>query len=126
MSLFAHFRCFAFWWSCSVPNSHELYDYANTYDMYTNFVPYMGGRYLSSNVNITVFNSNGQVQSVPVGNRYAKFTTSKGRNVTSLGVLYNFYGNAVNTTVHTVATMVKEKWFTDAIAEEPDVFLLVG
>ncbi|KAF9229933.1 hypothetical protein BU15DRAFT_69627, partial [Melanogaster broomeanus] len=94
----------------SVPNSHELYVYADTYDMYTNFVPHLRGRYLSSNVNITVFNSDGVVESVPVGNRYTKFTTRKGRNVTSLGVLYNFYGNDVNTTVQTVANMVKEEW----------------
>ncbi|KIK94783.1 hypothetical protein PAXRUDRAFT_827637 [Paxillus rubicundulus Ve08.2h10] len=106
--------------------NHELYVYANTYDMFTNFVPYLNGRYLSSNVNITVFNSDGAAESVPVGNRYTKFTTRKGRKVTSLGVLYDFTGNDVNTTVQTVANMVKEEWFAEAIAEEPDVFVLVG
>lgn len=106
--------------------NHELYIYANTYDMYTNFVPHLDGRYLSSNVNITVFNSDGEPESVPVGNRYTKFTTRKGRRITSLGVLYDFTGNDVNTTVQTVADMVKEQWFAEAIAEEPDVFLLIG
>ncbi|KAG1742505.1 Metallo-dependent phosphatase-like protein [Suillus lakei] len=106
--------------------NHELYIYANTYDMYTNFAPHLGGRYLSSNVNITVFNSDGEPESVPVGNRYTKFTTRKGRRITSLGVLYDFTGNDVNTTVQTVADMVKEQWFAEAIAEEPDVFVLVG
>ncbi|KAG1747516.1 Metallo-dependent phosphatase-like protein [Suillus occidentalis] len=106
--------------------NHELYIYANTYDMYTNFVPHLDGRYLSSNVNITIFNSDGEPESVPVGNRYTKFTTRKGRRITSLGVLFDFTGNDVNTTVQTVADMVKEQWFAEAIAEEPDVFLLIG
>ncbi|KAG2366668.1 Metallo-dependent phosphatase-like protein [Suillus spraguei] len=106
--------------------NHELYIYADTYDMYTNFVPHLDGRYLSSNVNITVFNSDGEAESVPVGNRSTKFTTRKGRRITSLGVLYDFTGNDVNTTVQTVADMVEEQWFAEAIAEEPDVFVLVG
>ncbi|KZT69652.1 hypothetical protein DAEQUDRAFT_756803 [Daedalea quercina L-15889] len=107
--------------------NHELYDYANTYDMYTNFAPYWNGRYLSSNVNITVYTGNGnETMSVPVGERYVKFKTGKGRSVTSLGILYDFTGNDVNTTVQTVAKMVKEDWFTEAIKEEPDFFLLLG
>ena len=80
--------------------SHELYVYANTYDMYTTFAPRMKGRYLSSNVNITVFDAQGNNVSVPVGGtshppffcvgeetfdllvddaieRFAKFTTRK-------------------------------------------------
>ncbi|KAI6029166.1 Metallo-dependent phosphatase-like protein [Pisolithus microcarpus] len=106
--------------------NHELYVYADTYDMYTNFVPQLHGHYLSSNVNITVFSSDGEVVSVPVGNRSVKFTTAKGRRVTSVGVLYDFTGNSVNTTVQFVADMVKESWFVEAIEEEPDVFVLVG
>ncbi|TFY58874.1 hypothetical protein EVJ58_g6139 [Rhodofomes roseus] len=107
--------------------NHELYDYANTYDMYTNFAPYWNGRYLSSNVNITVYTGSGnETTSVPVGERFVKFKTGKGRSVTSLGVLYDFTGNDVNTTVQTVAKMVKEDWFTEAIKDEPDFFLLLG
>ncbi|KAJ3896383.1 Metallo-dependent phosphatase-like protein [Lentinula edodes] len=106
--------------------NHELYDYINTWDMYTNFVPALDGKYLSSNVNITVFDANNNTIDVPVGNRFRKFTTRKGRKITSLGVLYDFTGNDVNTTVQSVADMVKEQWFAEAIAEEPDVFLLVG
>ncbi|KAF8829441.1 hypothetical protein HHX47_DHR3000938 [Lentinula edodes] len=106
--------------------NHELYDYINTWDMYTNFVPALDGKYLSSNVNITVFDAHNNTIDVPVGNRFRKFTTRKGRKITSLGVLYDFTGNDVNTTVQSVADMVKEQWFAEAIAEEPDVFLLVG
>ncbi|KAF7295363.1 Metallophos domain-containing protein [Mycena indigotica] len=101
--------------------NHELYIYNNTLDMYRNFAPHFKGRYLSSNVNITI-----DGVSRPVGGRFAKFTTRKGRKITALGVLFNFKGNAANTTVQPVADMVKEAWFSNAIAEEPDVFLLAG
>lgn len=112
---------------------------------YTNFVPLLAGRYLSSNVNITVFNSDGTNESVPVGSKF-EFEISfdvvnafsqtvqssspraskwpcefdagralfichgRGRRITSLGVLFNFFGNAGNTTVQNVADMVKEQW----------------
>jgi len=81
---------------------------------------------LTSNVNITVFNSDGKPESVPVGNRYTRFTTRKGRRITSLGVIFDFTGNDVNTTVQAVGDMVKEQWFVEAIAEEPDAFVLIG
>ncbi|KAK2463089.1 hypothetical protein APHAL10511_004744 [Amanita phalloides] len=106
--------------------NHELYVYANTLDMYHNFVPRFHGRYLSSNVNITISDSNGHPVSVPVGNRYVKFKTLKGRRVTALGVIFHFTMNAYNTTVQKVEDMVKEAWFAEAIAEEPDFFLLAG
>ncbi|KAF8963639.1 Metallo-dependent phosphatase-like protein [Flammula alnicola] len=96
--------------------NHELYIYANTLDMHQNFAPAFNGRYLSSNVNITLLNEKGEVVNVPVG----------GKKVTSLGVLYDFTGNDHNTTVQKVENMVKEAWFADAIKEEPDFFLLVG
>ena len=38
---------------------------------YKNFAPRFNGRYLSSNVNITVVNEYGKVQSVPVGSKYS-------------------------------------------------------
>ena len=51
---------------------------------------------------------------------------TRGRKVTSLGVLFDFTGNDKNTTVQKVDDMVKEEWFAEAIKEEPDFFLLVG
>jgi len=90
--------------------NHELYIYNNTLDMYKNFAPQLNGRYLSSNVNITVTDEHGKVTDTPVGSRFAKFKTRKGRKVTALGVLYNFTGNDKNTTVQAVADMVKEAW----------------
>uniref|UniRef100_A0A0W0FQK1 Calcineurin-like phosphoesterase domain-containing protein n=1 Tax=Moniliophthora roreri TaxID=221103 RepID=A0A0W0FQK1_MONRR len=106
--------------------NHELYIYNITLDMHQNFAPALDGRYLSSNVNITVVDENNNAVSVPVGNRFAKFTTRKGRSVTAFGVLFEFTSNDENTTVQKVADMVKESWFVDAIQDEPDIFLLVG
>ncbi|EJD02035.1 uncharacterized protein FOMMEDRAFT_168595 [Fomitiporia mediterranea MF3/22] len=108
--------------------NHELYNYSVTLDMHTDFAPHWKGRYISSNVNITIPSSPGSSKniSVPVGERFAKFTTSLGKKVTSLGVLFNFMLNDNGTTVQKVGDMVKEKWFADAIADEPDLFLLVG
>ncbi|KAK7055300.1 Metallo-dependent phosphatase-like protein [Favolaschia claudopus] len=106
--------------------NHELYTYANTYDMHMNFGKHFQGRYLSSNVNITVFDASNQSVSVPVGSRFRKFKTRKNRSVTAFGVLFDFAGSDVNTTVQRVEDMIHEPWFLDAIAEEPDVFLLIG
>ncbi|EJD02042.1 uncharacterized protein FOMMEDRAFT_20830 [Fomitiporia mediterranea MF3/22] len=107
--------------------NHELSDgYAVALDMHTDFAPFWKGRYLTSNVNITVFDENQNPVSVPIGERFVKFTTRKGRKVTSLGVLFDFTGNAPNTTVQKVEDMVNEQWFKDAIADEPDFFLLIG
>ncbi|KAI0692870.1 Metallo-dependent phosphatase-like protein [Cerioporus squamosus] len=50
--------------------NHELYIYNNTYDMYKTFAPKLKGRYLSSNVNITVVDEHGKAVSVPVGGKY--------------------------------------------------------
>ncbi|KAF8342584.1 Metallo-dependent phosphatase-like protein [Cantharellus anzutake] len=98
--------------------NHELYVYNVTFDMYKYFAPKQDGKYLSSNVNITVNDGNGKIISTPVGSRYRKFKTLFGRKVTALAYL--------NTTVQTVQNMVKEPWFAAAITEEPDFFLLVG
>jgi hypothetical protein len=94
--------------------------------MHKNFAPKFKGRYLSSNVNITVPDGHGGSHSLPVGSRYAKFKTLFGRRVTSLGVLFDFTGNDAGTTVQKVENMVNETWFKEAIKEEPDLFLLAG
>jgi hypothetical protein len=61
------------------------------------------GRFVSSNVNITVEDDEGRKVSVPIGERYRKFTTklyvcvvwihllipARGRKVTAFGVLFD-------------------------------------
>ncbi|KAF9519339.1 hypothetical protein BS47DRAFT_1370749 [Hydnum rufescens UP504] len=127
--------------------NHELYIYPVTLDMYESFAPYWNGRYLSSNVNITVTDKKTGIwyqfplevadlirnfprmslsDSASILARYRKFETLRGRKVTAFGVLFNFKGNAANTTVQLVEDMVNETWFKMAIQEEPDFFLLVG
>ncbi|KAJ7055061.1 Metallo-dependent phosphatase-like protein [Mycena amicta] len=116
--------------------NHELYKYTNTFDVHTNFGRHYEGRYLSSNVNITVFDENNQTTSVPVypviaqvhdtkvglpGRDLRSFLNAirRGRTVTAFGVFYEFTTNDVNTTVQPVEEIVNEPW------EEPDIFLLV-
>ncbi|QRW02858.1 vacuolar protein [Ceratobasidium sp. AG-Ba] len=106
--------------------NHELYQYPITLDMHQNFAPRWNGRYLSSNVNITYNDERGRLVNTPVGDRFVKFRTKHKRKVTAFGVLFDFTGNAANTTVQKVEAMVNETWFKDAIREEPDLFLLVG
>ncbi|CED84330.1 5' nucleotidase [Phaffia rhodozyma] len=94
-------------------------------DVHYNFAPKWNGRYLTSNVNITV-TVNGVNTSVPIGERFTKFTTRKGRKVTAFGVLFNFTGAASNVKVQDPVAMINETWFNEAIVEEPDFFLVLG
>ncbi|KAG8899457.1 hypothetical protein FRB99_006702 [Tulasnella sp. 403] len=106
--------------------NHELYKYPVSLDVYRNFAPKWKGRYLTSNVNITIVSKDGTTKKVPIGAQYTKFKTSQGRTVTAFGVLFNFTNNAKNTHVQKADDFVKESWFLEAIAEEPDFFLLLG
>lgn len=108
--------------------NHELYKYSIAYDTYTNFVPaQQKGRYISSNVNISIYDEQqGKNISRPIGDRFVKFNTTQGKRVTSLGVLFKFTGQDGGITIQDAKLMVKEDWFAQAIAEEPDVFLLAG
>lgn len=101
--------------------NHELYDLSIAQDMHDNFAPVWGGSYLTSNVNITTSG-----QSVPIGSRYRKFKTTRGRRVTAFGIIFHFTGNAKGTIVQPPAELVLEPWFKEAIKERPDVFLLTG
>ncbi|KDN40783.1 hypothetical protein K437DRAFT_183508 [Tilletiaria anomala UBC 951] len=107
--------------------NHELYNYTIAHDTYQYFRPAQRkdgtNRYLASNVNITL---PGATSSVPMGERFVKFKTDLGRRVTALGVLFDFTGQDKNLYVQKVDDMVKERWFDDAITEEPDFFLLAG
>lgn len=106
--------------------NHELYNYTIARNVYEKFVPTQNGRYLASNVNLTIPDAQGNNQSVPLGNRFVKFKSYWGKKVTALGVLYNFAGADKGITVQKVADMVKESWFLDAISEQPDLFILAG
>ncbi|CAO1617587.1 unnamed protein product [Sympodiomycopsis kandeliae] len=107
--------------------NHELYKYGVAYDTYKNFVPAQNGRYLSSNVNISIYDqAQGRNVSHIMGKRFAKYKTDQGKRITSFGVLFNFKGQDGGITIQDPKDMVKEAWFLDAIKERPDVFLLAG
>ncbi|KAF8581789.1 hypothetical protein K439DRAFT_1352955 [Ramaria rubella] len=107
--------------------NHELYKYEVAHDVHKHFATKWNGRYLTSNVNVTVQNQTGHSVSVPLGHRFAKFKTKLGRSVTALGIIFDFsFRSAENTTVQSPMEMVEEDWFKEAISEEPDFFLLVG
>nr|GAT50896.1 predicted protein [Mycena chlorophos] len=114
--------------------NHELYVYANTLDMHTDFARHYEGQYLTSNVNITVFDEDGQAavtassrrESSFSGQSGAKCNVPRGRRVTAFDIMFDFTTNTVNTTVQPVEDLVRESWFLDTIVDEPDLFLLVG
>ena len=107
--------------------NHELYKYEVAWNTLTEFVPKTHGRYVSSNVKISHAAPRGGANvTYNFGEQFVKFKTDSGRKVTSLGVLFNFTGADAGITVQDPAKMVLEPWFTQAIQEEPDVFLIAG
>ncbi|KZT55537.1 hypothetical protein CALCODRAFT_437087 [Calocera cornea HHB12733] len=106
--------------------NHELYKYSSALDTRQNFVPHWNGRYLTSNVNVTLYQQPDMGISAPLGARYRKFTTLQGKHVTAFGVLFHFTWNAPGTIVQSVEDLVEQVWFREAIADPPDLFLLAG
>ncbi|KIR42954.1 vacuolar protein [Cryptococcus deuterogattii 99/473] len=104
--------------------NHELYHYADALDIYENQERW-GGRYVTSNVNITV-EREGEWQSVPIGQTHLKFTTKQGYNVTAFGVIFNFKAHDKGITVQKPSKLAREPWFQDAIRDAPDYFILSG
>ncbi|WVF68981.1 hypothetical protein IAT40_003755 [Kwoniella sp. CBS 6097] len=105
--------------------NHELYHYDDALEAYRNVVRW-GGRYVTSNVNISIHADNGSWQSVPIGEQYLKFKTEQGRHVTAFGVIFDFNAHARGVSVQKPAKLAKEQWFIDAIQEAPDYFVLAG
>ncbi|CAD6582218.1 MAG: hypothetical protein TREMPRED_003238 [Tremellales sp. Tagirdzhanova-0007] len=105
--------------------NHELYYYGIAKEIYDHRDRWKG-RFLTSNVNITVQAEDGQSISVPVGERFAKFETKQGRKVTAFGLIFDFQWHDQNLTVQSPDHLVEESWFLDAIDIAPDFFVLVG
>lgn len=103
--------------------NHGLYNADVSLDIYKNFAPKFEGRYLTSNVNITDPDSN---ESVPIGERYLKQTTRKGRKFTAFGLLFDFPNPNEIVQLQSIKDLVNEQWFNDAIKDTPDFFLLVA
>ncbi|KAK4047352.1 hypothetical protein OIO90_006211 [Microbotryomycetes sp. JL221] len=110
--------------------NHELYQYPKAVMTQQRLVKHYGERYVTSNVNLTTYNTlpNGTIVETtkPLGNRYRKFKTAMGRNVTAFGPLFNFRAHDKGISVQAPHDMVNESWFIEAIQDRPSLFLLVG
>nr|XP_019012947.1 vacuolar protein [Kwoniella pini CBS 10737]OCF51728.1 vacuolar protein [Kwoniella pini CBS 10737] len=105
--------------------NHELYIYEDALEEYRNKDRW-NGRYINSNVNITIRADDGSFQSVPLGEQYVKFETEQGRKVTAFGVIFSFKAHASGISIQKPSKLAKEPWFLEAIKEKPDYFVLVG
>ncbi|OLL25589.1 Secreted protein [Neolecta irregularis DAH-3] len=104
--------------------NHELYRPEIALDVYQNFAPFWGDRYLTSNVQIYDPNT-GELNYI--GKQYRHFQTKMGLNIMAFGFLFDFDRGANNTVVIKMEDSVKEQWFLDALAEgNVDLFLLAG
>ncbi|CUA73945.1 putative protein PB2B2,06c [Rhizoctonia solani] len=106
--------------------NHELYVTDVTLDVYNNFAPKLDGRYLSSNSYLRTTLKNGSSIEHIIGSRYRRFKTLRGRQVTSLGVIFDFKEHNGDTTIHTPKDMVTEAWFQELMLQPTDVFVLAG
>ncbi|CAE6474889.1 unnamed protein product [Rhizoctonia solani] len=106
--------------------NHELYVTDVTLDVYNNFAPKLDGRYLSSNAYLQTTVKNASSIEHTIGSRYRRFKTLHGRQVTSLGVIFDFKEHNQNTTIHIPKNMVTETWFQELMLQPTDIFVLAG
>ncbi|KAJ3070563.1 hypothetical protein HDU98_006457 [Podochytrium sp. JEL0797] len=107
--------------------NHELYINPIIADTVTDYAPYWGPKYLTGNVYTSV-DGKMNANSTPIGQKFRKFTGSLGTKVTAFGFLYQGFAGQQGSlsTITTVTSEVNQTWFTNAIADAPDFFLLVG
>ncbi|PNY23455.1 Uncharacterized protein TCAP_06593 [Tolypocladium capitatum] len=105
--------------------NHELYVSDVAYQMFNEYARSWGDRYVTSNVKV-LNRTTGQYEYVGATHRY--FTTAQGLRVMAFGVLFDFTGNSNASRVLKAKDMVKERWFTEALAcsEPVDLFILFG
>ncbi|KAF8761636.1 ser thr protein phosphatase [Rhizoctonia solani] len=106
--------------------NHELYVGDVTRDIYNNFAPKLDGRYLSSNSYLLAKHENGTDFEDVIGSRYRRFKTLRGRQVTSLGVIFDFKEHDKSTTIHGPTQMIEETWFKELLLQPTDIFVLAG
>lgn len=105
--------------------NHELYKKSSSENEYLITVPNFHGNYLASNLDILDPDSG---KRVPLAPRFRKFTTkNQGIRVLAFGFLFDFTGNANNTSVEPVEKTIQQKWFLEAIHDRNvDLFLVAG
>ncbi|KAB8229516.1 Ser/Thr protein phosphatase family protein [Aspergillus alliaceus] len=77
-------------------------------------------RYLTSNVYIK------EESEEPIGEPYRYFTTKNGIRIMAFGVLYDDKKNDQKIQIDSAAQMMQRSWFTDAMAKEVDLYILIG
>lgn len=134
----------------SIKNWPQLYNYTVAYDVYESYIPTFAGRYLSSNINITLpvvtsivgNNINAaspssiteeeaqqkkEEKEVPFGSRYLKFRTpNQNLSITAFGILFGFDRADKGLKVQSVLEMLQERWWKDGMesSSDTDVFII--
>ncbi|WFD45286.1 hypothetical protein MPSI1_003968 [Malassezia psittaci] len=109
--------------------NHELYNFSVAKDVYEDFVPRWHGRYLTSNVNISLSDSPGSIpRSRPIGQLYTRFQTPhQNLTIQSYGILFDFRLAAQGISVQSPEEMVHEPWFQASLNQTHiDAFVIAG
>ncbi|TKY90835.1 hypothetical protein EX895_000833 [Sporisorium graminicola] len=93
--------------------NHELYNYTVAKDVYQNFVPQWGGRYMTSNVKIALPHPDAPNASyAPIGSLFKTLVTPvQGLKIMSYGIIFDFKLAAKGIAVQSPQEMVEEEWF---------------
>ncbi|KAI8607523.1 Metallo-dependent phosphatase-like protein, partial [Chytriomyces sp. MP71] len=106
--------------------NHELYNNGNSIQTHDVVAKKFDGKFLTGNI----FWKNADGSIVDFSKKVRKFTGSKGTKVTAFSFLFNGFiapkGTATNVIQTNVTDAVQQQWFTAALVEKPDFFLLVG
>ena len=112
--------------------NHELYNYTVAKDVYQNFVPQWGGRYMTSNVKIALPEPDAPDASyAPIGSLFNTLVTPvQGLKIMSYGILFNFKLAAPGIAVQSPQEMVEEDWFNHSLDRADkwgvDAFVVLG
>lgn len=94
-------------------------DYTIAADMHSRLASHLHGRYLTSNTYL----SNPRKF---LGSPFRRFTTTQGRKLLALGMMFDFTLAAKGLEVQKMKEFVEEEWFLNEVRKEVDVVLLVG
>lgn len=112
--------------------NHELYNFSVAQDVYQNFVPQWGGRYMTSNVKIALPGPDvDNATYAPIGSLFNTLVTPvQGFKIMSYGILFDFKLAAKGIQVQPPQEMVEEDWFNHSLdrAEKwgVDAFVVLG
>lgn len=107
--------------------NHELYSLDSVEDMRRRFIPRYNGRYLTSNVNVSIDNA-----TVPLGSLFhTRILPQTGLRMTALGFVFDFVSpHPGQISTQPPLKMLREQWFVDLmqsdVAKTTDLWLLAG